>query len=195
MPEIILARHGRPLQDHRSGMGGREFDGWVAGLDQAPLDVTLAPPPSLVELAARARCIVTSTMRRSVESAALLAPGRPVLSEPLFVEAGMPAAAPGGVALRSHHWGVLSRIAWFLGWSRGTESWPEARQRAGRAAARLGELAGEHGSVLLVGHGMMNMAIQRALRADRWSGGGWRSAYWSHVILRRPALTEQRHAD
>jgi broad specificity phosphatase PhoE len=136
-------------------------------------------------LANAAECIVTSTLRRSLESAALLAPGRPVVSELLFVEAGMPTADP--EAIRPRRWDVFSRIAWMLGWSQGRESWPAARRRANHAAARLTELAREHGSVLLVGHGMLNLLIQRALRASGWSGGGWRSDYWSHVVLERHA--------
>jgi broad specificity phosphatase PhoE len=185
--EITLVRHGRPLVDEDSRIRGRDFDGWVAGFDQAPLDPALPPPPSLVAQAAAAHCIVTSTLRRSLESAALLAPGRPLLTEPLFVEAGMPAAMPGNLAIRPKHWDVLSRIVWILGWSKGTESWPAARGRARLAAERLDELARKHGSVLLVGHGMLNLLIQRALRQLGWSGGGWRSAYWSEVVMKGPA--------
>lgn len=186
MVEIILVRHGRPLVDDRSRIPGPELGTGVTGFEQAPLDTTLPPPPSLASRAAAARCIVSSTLRRSVESAALLAPARPVLSEELFVEAGMPVAMPGRVAIRPKHWDAFARIAWILGWSRGTESWPAARRRAALAAERLSDLAREHGSVLLVGHGMLNALIQRALRARGWSGGGWRSAYWSYVVLTLP---------
>lgn len=128
---------------------------------------------------------MTSTLRRSVESAALLAPGRAVLTDPLFVEAGMPMANSDRQAIRPRHWNALGRIAWMLGWSKGRESWPAARHRAKLAAARLAELARDHGSVLLVGHGLLNILIQRALRATEWSGGGWRSDYWSYVTLIR----------
>lgn len=185
MLEIILVRHGRPLVDDRSRIPGAVTGTMLPGFEQAPLDTTLPPPPSLVSRAAAARCIVTSTLRRSVESAALLAPGRPVLSEALFVEAGMPVAGPGRLAIRPKHWDAFARMAWVLGWSKGTESWPAARRRARLAAERLNDLAREHGSVLLVGHGMLNALIQRALRASGWAGGGWRSAYWSYVVLTR----------
>ena len=186
MLEIVLVRHGRPLMDHHSRIRGPESAAWVAGFEQAPLDETLRPPPALMARAAAAQCIVTSTLRRSIESAALLAPGRPVLTDLLFVEAGMPVAMPGSLAIRPKHWNVFARIAWMAGWSKGTESWQAARHRAKRAAERLSELAGKHGSVLLVGHGMLNALLQRALRRTGWSGGGWRSAYWSYVVLTRP---------
>ena len=157
----------------------------MTGSEQAPLDPTLLPPPALTALATAARCIVTSTLRRSVESAALLAPGRGLISEPLFAEAGMPLPGSDRGAIRPRHWNAAGRVAWVLGWSRGRESWPAARFRAHQAAARLDELAREHGDVLLVGHGLLNLLIQRALRAMGWSGGGWRADYWSHVVLRR----------
>jgi broad specificity phosphatase PhoE len=137
-----------------------------------------------MELAASAGCVMTSPLRRSVESAAILAPGRAVLTDPLFVEAGMPMATSDAMAVRPRHWNALGRIAWMLGRSRGRESWPAARHRAKLAAARLAQLARDHGSVLLVGHGLLNILIQRALRATGWSGGGWRADYWSYAVLR-----------
>ena len=96
----------------------------------------------------------------------------------------MPMATSDRQAVRPRHWNALGRIAWMLGWSRGRESWPAARHRSKLAAARLAELAHDHGSVLLVGHGLLNILIQCALRATGWTGGGWRSDYWSYVILR-----------
>ena len=182
--EIIIVRHGRPQADDRSGARRRGFRGWVASVEQAPLDPTLLPPPDLTAIAASAGCVMTSPLRRSVESAALLAPGRAVLSDALFVEAGMPMVTSAPLAIRPRHWNAPGRIAWMLGWSKGRESWPAARQRAKLAAARLAELAREHHSVLLVGHGLLNILIQRALRATGWSGGGWRADYWSYAILR-----------
>jgi broad specificity phosphatase PhoE len=180
--DIILVRHGRPQPSASSPAPRRGLRGWEAGLEQAPLDQTLLPPPGLTALAASAGCIMTSPLRRSVESATLLAPGRTVLCEPLFVEAGLP-VTPGAPDIRPRHWTVLSRIAWVLGWSRAREPWPAARRRASLAAARLAELAREHQSVLLVGHGLLNLLIQRALRAAGWTGGGWRAEYWSYVVL------------
>ena len=135
---------------------------------------------------------MTSTLRRSVESAALLAPDRAVLSDPLFVEAGMPIATWDRQGIRPRDWNALGRIAWMLGWSRGRESWPAARHRAKLAAGRLAELARDHGSVLLVGHGLLNILIQRALRATGWSGGGWRAEYWSFVILSAKSVSSEQ---
>lgn len=189
--EIVIARHGRPQSDGGSPAARRGLRGWVTGMEQAPLDPTLLPPPELVRLAAEAGCVVTSTLRRSLESAALLVPGRPLLTDPLFGEAGMPLATSDRRSLRPRRWNALGRIAWVLGWSRGRESWPAARARAKLAAARLAEIASEHESVVLVGHGLLNLLIQHALRVTGWSGGGWRADYWSYVVLQRSAARRE----
>lgn len=182
--EIVIARHGRPLPDDRTQPARRGFRGWVTGSEQAPLDPTLPPPADLIALAQSTGIIVTSTLRRSLESAALLAPNRPVVTDALFAEAGMPLETEDGSVIRPRHWNVLGRVAWVLGWSRGRETFPAASRRAKQAATRLGQLAREHGSVLLVGHGLLNLLVQRALRKAGWSGGGWRADYWSYAVLR-----------
>jgi broad specificity phosphatase PhoE len=78
-------------------------------------------------------------------------------------------------------------VAWHIGWSQGAESVREARRRAQRAAERLVELAREHGSVMLIGHGQINRLIARALRRMGWHGSRPGRAYWSVGELRRAA--------
>jgi broad specificity phosphatase PhoE len=108
-----------------------------------------------------------------------------LLSDPLFDEAGIPTAIELRLALAPVHWDAIARLAWMLGWSRGVESASEARSRAARAARHLAGLASTHGSVALVGHGMLNTLIARALRRDGWIGAGSPRAYWGRVTLRR----------
>ncbi len=76
-------------------------------------------------------------------------------------------------------WGVVSRAVWFLGYSNGSESFVQAKQRATAAAHRLIRLAETHGSVMLVSHGFVNYFIGRALLANGWEGPSipcWK--YW-----------------
>ena len=77
-----------------------------------------------------------------------------------------------------------ARVAWLLGWSRDVESLREATSRAARAADRLVSLASTHGSVMLVGHGMLNTLICRELRRAGWRGTGSPRTYWGRVALR-----------
>lgn len=187
MLQILLARHGKPAFDDRTPVAGSAFAAWVRGYDEAPIDVTVPPPASLRAQASAMGCVATSTLRRASESAALLAPGRTFVRESLFAEAGIPARIRLSLALAPRHWTFLSRVAWFCGWSHGAESLREARRRAYRAAERLVELACEHGSVILVGHGVMNALISHALRRRGWHGSASGSAFWSVVTLQRAA--------
>src|SRR5262245_34912509 len=172
MLEILLIRHGLPLCDHRTKIRGCDFTSWVAAYDSAPVDRGVLPPAKLLAKLATVPCIVTSTLRRAIESASLLAPGRPAASYAVFDEAGIPTAIPFRLTLSPDQWDVFARVAWILGWAAGEESFRDARTRATRAAARMESLAREHGAVALVGHGMLNTLISRTLRRSGWTGSG-----------------------
>lgn len=188
MFEILLVRHGKPECDHQTRIRGCDFFKWVANYDDAPVDRGFLPAPELSASVASMPCIVTSTLRRSIESASILAPDRPTMVEPLFKEAGIPTAIPFRVSLSPGSWDVLARGAWLLGLARGDESFREARLRAARAADRLVVLARQHGAVALVGHGMLNTLIIRALRGSGWTGTGTPRAYWGSVALRNTEI-------
>jgi broad specificity phosphatase PhoE len=185
MREILLVRHGVPDCDHRSPIRGRDFARWVREYDAAPLDRTILPPAVLRARASAVSLVVTSTMRRSLESARVIAPDHAVVSDPLLNEAGIPTALDVPLALRPLHWDAIARLAWLVGWAGGAESVVEARGRATDAATHLAGLAARHGSVMLVGHGMLNSLIARALRRAGWTGSGLTRRYWGSVSLRR----------
>jgi broad specificity phosphatase PhoE len=190
MLQILLVRHGRPAVDYRTRIPGSAFGAWLRSYDEAPLDVTFLPPADLRARVSTIGWIASSPLRRSRESAALLAPGRPVVCDALFAEAGIPSTIHVSLALRPRHWTLLLRVAWLCGWSRGAESVHEARRRAHRAAARLVELAREHRSVILIGHGEINRMISRVLRRMGWHGPVSGSAYWSVAELQRENASE-----
>ena len=183
--ELLLVRHGKPLCDYRTKISGCDFGRWVATYEDAPLDPSFAPPDEFAAQVARFRCLLTSTKRRAIESAALVAPDRPRISDPLFNEAAIPTRFRARVALAPEHWDGIVRIAWMLGWSGGVESITAAKTRAVRAANHLAGLASTYGSVVLFGHGMINTLIVRELRRNGWIGTGTPRAYWGRVILNK----------
>ena len=185
MLEILLVRHGIPLCDHQTKIRGCNFAQWVAAYDRAPINHHSLPAPELRSRLAAVSCIVTSTLRRSIESASLVATGRPAASDPLFDEAGIPTAIPFQFTLLPNHWDMLARAAWILGWSPGVESFRAVKKRATQAAARLETLAREHSSVALFGHGMLNTLIAHALRRSGWTGTGSPRIYWGSVVLQK----------
>ena len=188
MPTIVLARHGKPAWDHKTPIPGFSLATWVQGRDQAPLDPSFLPPAALAQLAGASRVIAASPLRRSLESAQVLAPGITPDVRPLFREVYLPTAIRSGLRLPPKLWSSLARGAWYLGWSPQVESLAGARVRASTAATILAALALAEDSVLLVGHGLMNGFIGRRLRRAGWSGPpvGTRRL-WAFSVYRRPA--------
>jgi broad specificity phosphatase PhoE len=185
MFEVLLIRHGIPLCDHHTRIRGCDFAGWVAAYEKAPVDRGIPPPPELQARLATVPCIVTSTLRRAIESASLAGSGRLAASHALFDEASIPTSIPFRLTLSPGQWDVLARVAWILGWADGRESFRDARVRARRAAARMVALAREHGTVALIGHGMLNTLMSRALRRSGWTGSGSPREYWGSLALRK----------
>ncbi|HEV8510171.1 MAG TPA: histidine phosphatase family protein [Gemmatimonadales bacterium] len=178
MLRIILARHGRIVWDFATAIPGRAFAAWLEGENHAPIDPSHRPPAELQHLVRAADGVVASPLRRSLESASLLAPTAPPLIDACFREAELPSAVGSGLRLRADIWAGLARTAWFCGWSPGVESFKAARGRAARAAGILAAQAGARGPIALVGHGLMNILIAAQLRRAGWSG---------------PLLPPQRH--
>lgn len=169
MTQVILARHGRPILDFRTRIPGRGLAAWLQAEREAPLDASSRPSAELERLARTARWLVTSPLRRSRDSARLLAPSIDAVIEADVREAALPHAFRSAVRLPPGLWAGLARTAWFCGWSAGVESFRAARQRALRAARRLHALA-QQGDVVVVGHGLMNALIAPQLRILGWQG-------------------------
>ena len=184
--QITLVRHGRPRLAVPRRIAGNELRVWIDRYDEAGIDPELPPPASSLELAAAAACIVTSTLRRSIESAQALAPARDTLREAAFREAGLPSPTDAQLRLSPQAWGALARIAWFLGWCPNAETLGLARERARAAAGHLVELGRKHGSVLLVGHAVFNRLIAAELRRSGWRGPALPSGgYWQAGVYQR----------
>jgi hypothetical protein len=111
-------------------ISGLQLSEWVQRYDHAPIDLGYLPPLPLINAVAGIRYVVTSPLRRSIESARILVPElshhvsleayEAELPTPQFITFRMPART----------WCVLARLAWFVGWSAQTESLPRARKRA-----------------------------------------------------------------
>jgi broad specificity phosphatase PhoE len=138
-----------------------------------------------VQIARSSGGLAASPLRRSLESAAAVAPNVAPHVNPLFREVFLPTAFHSGMRLRPKVWTTLARCAWYCGWSPGVESLPEALDRASRATAVLLELAAAHQSVLLTGHGLLNGFIGMRLRRAGWSGPRFRPRrYWAFAVYR-----------
>lgn len=188
MIRIVLARHGRPAWDFRTPIPGHALGEWLRGEAGAPLDASSRPGAELERLSREAKCLVASPLRRSRDSARLLAPTTAPLIDPCFREAELASTIRSGLRLGPEMWALLARAAWFCGWSAGVESFAAARERASKAASVLTGHAEEGGVVVLVGHGLMNFLIARRLRAAGWRGPRFPSPqHWSFGVYERAA--------
>jgi len=188
MRTIVLARHGRLSWDFRTPIPGHALGEWLRGEAVAPLDAVSRPGADLERLSRTAQCLVASPLRRSRDSAQLLAPRAVPLIDPCFREAELPSGFRSGLRLRPLMWAGIARSAWFCGWSDGVESFKAARDRAASAASLLTRHAEAFGAVVLVGHGLMNILIARRLRTSGWRGPRFPSpAHWSFGVYERAA--------
>ena len=167
---IVLARHGPVSASLRTRIAGRQFAEFVNELQASGIVSTATPSPESSSLAQASAILVTSDLLRSVQSAQLLAPNKPTLSDSVFREAQVPTTFRSSVLLRRSTWIVMARVLWLCRSWPGVESRFAARERASDAARRLEQLADQQGSVFLVGHGYFNLLIARELRGRGWDG-------------------------
>ena len=175
---IIIARHGEPDADRRARMDWRGYVDWWAAYDRAGLKPGQSAPDCLVEQAALAKTLYSSTLPRAIETARAAVGDRPIEHDALFVEAPLP-PPPLPLKLQARTWGVYARCSWWLGFSRDGESRAQAEVRAAAAAEKLVE-ASQDGAVALFAHGWFNRMLRPELKRQGWTcvrDGG--DGYWS----------------
>lgn len=149
-----------------------EMSQWIERYNSAGIDQSQIPPIPAAEMAASCNAIVCSNLPRSIESAEVLKTktGHIIHSDAIFREMDLPYATWHLLRLPPAIWLALFRILWFFGFSPRCESYKAARNRAISGAQRLKDLATEHESVLLVGHGLINRFIAKELLSTGWHG-------------------------
>lgn len=177
---IVIARHGQPHADRTVRIDQHGYREWWKGYDLARLHPDEVPPDRLCELARKSDVIFASTLQRAIHTAELVADGRQIITDPVFIEAPLPPPAVWG-RHRPETWGVWARVAWWLGWHDGMESKAEAKVRAEAAVATLTAQALRGQNVLLCAHGWFNRMMRPVLKRQ-----GWREVedhgdrYWSY---------------
>jgi broad specificity phosphatase PhoE len=179
---VILVRHGEPALSRKVRLSAVGYRDWWSRYEEGGLKSGQTPPCALLEAAAKADVLISSTRRRAVESAAAIVAGRPFAEDATFIEAPLPPPhLPDWLKLPPRWWGVISRICWWLlGHNEGQESYAQAKLRAGRAADALIARSRRGEEVLVVAHGFFNLMVGRELEAR-----GWRRShdegfqYWS----------------
>ena len=178
--KIILMRHGKLLLTQTRWIAPVEMERWIEHYNLSEVEVDGMPVTSL-KLANSAACIVASTASRALSSVQALGHTASV-ADAVFCEAPLPFALWRFPRQPPFIWAAIFRLLWFFGYSRGSESIQVTKTRAKAATQKLISLA-ENGSVLLVGHGIMNHLIAKELIALGWAGSArQKSKYWSASV-------------
>lgn len=168
--EITLIRHGKSKLTENDKMTCGDFQQWVEKYDNNGVFEESTYPSETIEKIATAKLVVTSDLKRAVESAQFLNPAVRVISDPMFRETELPRIAMKLLKFKPNSWAVILRILWLCGNSNECESLSAAKLRAKKAAQQLTDLAAENGSVALVGHGVFNRLIAKELQKQGWKG-------------------------
>ena len=184
---IVIARHGEPALSRKVRLSAEEYRHWWARYEIGGILEGQSPPEHLKAAAGKAAVIISSTRRRSIETARLLADGREFDTDDRLIEAPLPPPPwPDWIKFSPRAWGVISRIWWWLGQHGGEESLGQARKRAAEVARTLDDLARRGEDVLVTAHGFFNAMIGSELRRLGWrcvKGRGYK--YWSTRYFRK----------
>lgn len=168
-----MIRHGKSQWTDNSKVSYEGFRNWIDRYDSSSVFESDMPYPArTLEKINKANLILSSDLKRSIDSAKILTPDFTGPSYPLFREIEFPAVPEFAekVKLPPTVWAVFLRVSWFAGYAKGAESYKKASQRAGRAADVLVNEAVKHESVVLVGHGFFNFLIAKQLQKRGWEG-------------------------
>ena len=190
MKTIIIMRHGKPKTDLELLKKVKTTPEKLGRIIQEYENCSLAwdsrPPQSALEVAKSCRALVSSDLPRAQESARLLLPEREVYVDAIYRESTLPHAHWNRPQLTFFTWALIFRVFWLMGFSKNGESIGKAKKRAGKAVEQIIKLTDKHGSVLLMGHGIINRLIAKTLEAQDWqrmSCSG--EQYWAYSVYQK----------
>jgi broad specificity phosphatase PhoE len=164
--KIVIMRHAKVEIENRK-IYANELKSVVEEYDQAPIEQDVPNREELFALVNESNYFLSSGLHRSVESLALLGKRADGI-DGIFAEVESPYTTKKIMKLPIYIWGFWFKLVWSLGYSGGSRSYTESKEDALKASHILIDCAKKHGSVLLVGHGLKNMLIVKALKKEGW---------------------------
>lgn len=170
--EISLIRHGKSQLTENDKITCLDFKNWIDKYDYSGVFQESTYPSETTGKVANAKIVITSDLKRAVQSAKLLNPDVKIIPDPLFRETELPTRSMNilDIKLRPSIWAIIMRLLWFCGYSNDCESVSKAKLRAKKASQQLIKYAEEYKSVVLVGHGFFNILIAKELQKKGWKG-------------------------
>lgn len=169
--QISFIRYGH-LDMQNETMTITEFQTWMEAYGSIDIMKGDMISRETIEVVRAAKLVVSSDSKQAVQSAVTLTESLSFIQSPLFREAVVPSyfPVPSWLKCRYNTWVLLGRVLWVMGYSKGVESYGEAKLRAKQAADTLVGYVTVFQRIVLVGHGYFNMLIGLELRARGWNG-------------------------
>jgi broad specificity phosphatase PhoE len=164
--KIIIMRHAKVLIKNRK-IYANELKEAIEEYDITPIETNIKNHQELLEVANSCNYFVSSGLSRSVDTLALL-DKKPDYINRLFAEVESPYTKLKIMKLPLFTWGFWFKLAWFMGFSGGAKSYKESKIEAFEASKILIDFAKEYNSVMLMGHGLKNRLIAKALKKQGW---------------------------
>ena len=182
--EIYIMRHGEPaLPELPAKITSHEFLQGLELYKRCGILRTSKPETDKLEKFSQFPVIVSSDLKRSLESAMLFTQPDQIIIDPLFREIDDDFFLIPWLKLAPRTWSTIFILMWYFGAFRFKKSFSNGRRDANNCAQILTKLAKKHGRVLLVGHGFMNTYIAKALIASGWSGPKLPGkSYWGYGV-------------
>ena len=186
--EITLIRHGKPTSANNPVLSASEYTQWIRHYNASNVSEKSRPKDKL--RLNNSSFVISSNLTRAIHSAEIYTGEAPDKTFELFREMEIPRyKLP--FRLKAWTWVYLCRAFWMLGLKGSFESYKEAKSRAEIGADKLIELAQEKGSVVLFGHGYMNLHIKKALIKKGWKLNSKSNEFWGVTKLKRHSLKIQ----
>jgi len=167
MRRIILLRHGEvDFKNHKS-ISAYEFKEWIAKYNSSDIKCKFPAKDKIKTLFEQADILVCSNLKRSIQSVEIFEK-IPYEIDAVFNEAQIPYTNWNLLKLNPKIWLVFFRVLWLFRYSKNSESFQEAKNRAKKATQRLVELSKQNKTVVLIGHGVINKLIQKELLLQKW---------------------------
>ncbi len=166
MKQIHLIRHAKVDIDSSQKIGSSMLQEWVERYDKAPIKRDIKPPKATVELVRSADVVLTSSLRRTHDTAKLFGVERFEQNE-IFDEIPVPNVAIPFLKLRPSTWLALLRVLLVFGFGKNDSSLDTSKKRAEQATKHLLSLT-KNNNLVLIGHGGMNYLIGEELLKNGW---------------------------
>lgn len=172
--KIVLLRHGEPEIDLMSMQKMRlpacDLPVILDLYTKVGINGKARPGSEALNIAANCNAVVCSSLRRSIDSAKMLGINEIQLIDDVFCESNLPYAKWKYPKLTLYTWFLFFRTLWLLGYSKNGESISASHERAVKGVKILQDITAQYGSVLLVGHGLVNRLIAKELLSRGWQG-------------------------